>query len=85
MAIARCEKCGKPTVKARLLRGNVKPPGYSSQSYRPAGHPSSGVVCGKPGCENDALIWLKADEVEAYQRGQRVFEIHTQTAKVRLQ
>jgi hypothetical protein len=79
MAIARCEKCGKPTG------GNVKPPGYSDQSYRPTGHPSSGVVCGKPQCENDALIWLKTDEVEAYQQGQRVFEIHTQTAKVRVQ
>ena len=78
MAIARCEKCGKPTQ-------HVKPPGYSAEPYRPVGHPSSGVVCGKPDCENDALIWLKDDEVQAYQRGQRVFEIHTQTAKVRVQ
>src|SRR5256885_1199566 len=52
MAIARCERCGKPTQ-------NVKPPGYSSNPYLPVGHPSSGVVCGKPGCENSALIWLK--------------------------
>ena len=35
--------------------------------------------------ENDALIWLKLDEAQAYQRGQRVFEIQTHTAKVRVQ
>ena len=79
MAIARCEKCGKPTG------GNVKPPGYSNEPYLPVGHPASGVVCGKADCENNALIWLKVDETQAYQRGQRVFEIHTQTAKVRVQ
>jgi hypothetical protein len=78
MAIARCEKCGKPTQ-------NVKPPGYSNQPYLPVGHPSSGVVCGKPGCETDAVIWLKVDEAQAYQRGQRVFTLPTQPTKVRLQ
>ena len=78
MAIARCEKCGKPTG------AKVKPPGYVNQPYLPMGHPSSGVICGKPNCENDALIWLKIDEALAYQ-GQRVFEISMQTAKVRVQ
>jgi hypothetical protein len=79
MAIARCEKCGKPTG------GNVKPPGYSDQPYFPVSHPSSRVVCAKPECENAGLIWLKADEAEAYQRGQRIFEIRTQTAEVCIQ
>jgi hypothetical protein len=78
MAIARCENCGKP------MGSNVKPPGYSNQAYPPVGHPDSGVVCGKPGCENAALIWLKIDEEQAYQRGERVFAIHTRTAKVRV-
>jgi hypothetical protein len=77
MAIARCKTCGKPSQ-------NVKPPGYSDEPYLPVGYPSSGVVCGRPDCENDALIWLKTDEAEAHLRGQRVFEIHTQTAKVRV-
>lgn len=63
----------------------MKPPGYSDRPFMPAGHPHSGIVCGKPGCDNDALIWLKTNEVQAYQKGQRVFEIHTQTAKVRVQ
>jgi hypothetical protein len=78
MAIARCEKCGKPTG------ANVKPPGYSDQPYFPIGHPASGIVCGKRDCENDALIWLKSDEARAYQRGQRIFRIQTHSAKVRV-
>jgi hypothetical protein len=79
MALVRCEKCGKPTG------GNVGPQGYSDQAYIPAGHPSRGIVCGKPHCENDGLIWLRADEVQAYQRGQRIFELPTRAAKVRVQ
>src|SRR4051812_22022028 len=55
MAIARCGKCGKPTT-------NVKPPGYADRPFSPAGHPNSGIVCGKPGCEESGLIWLKKDE-----------------------
>jgi hypothetical protein len=31
------------------------------------------------------LIWLKQHEEEQYEQGQRVFEIHTQTAKIRVQ
>jgi hypothetical protein len=50
------------------------------------GHPSSGIVCGRQNCENNAVIWLKADEGQAYQRGQRVFVLaNTNAAKVRLQ
>jgi hypothetical protein len=79
MAIARCEKCGKPKG------ANVKPPGYANKPYYPVGHPESGIVCGTRGCESVALIWLKVDEAQAYQQGQRIFGIHTYTAKVRIQ
>ena len=78
MAIARCAECGK-------LTQNVKPPGYSENPYLPMGHPNSGVICGRPGCENPGMVWLKLDEEEEYRRGQRIFEIHTQTAKVKVQ
>lgn len=78
MALARCEKCGKPTH-------NVKPPGYSEKPYQPVGHPNSGIVCGTVGCDNSALIWLKADEVLKYKKGQRIFGISTNAAKVRVQ
>ena len=79
MAIARCEQCGRPTG------GNVTPPGYADQRYLPADHPPSAVVCGTKGCENDAIIWLKLDEAQAYQQGQRIFEFMSNTAKVRVQ
>ncbi len=78
MAISRCEKCGKPAL-------HVKPPGYADRPFPPVGHPNSGLVCGKVGCEEPGLIWLKKDEERRYQEGQRVFGIHTQTAKVRVQ
>ena len=79
MAISRCERCGRP-------RGaNVKPPGYADDPFEPMGHPNSGIVCGKPGCEKPGLVWLKRDEAQQYLRGQRIFTIHTQTAKVRVQ
>jgi hypothetical protein len=78
MALARCEKCGRPTK-------NVSPPPYSAQPYPPVNHPDSGVVCGLIDCENAALIWLKPDEEKAYRRGQRVFEFATHSVKVRLQ
>lgn len=78
MAIARCDAHGKP-------KHHVKAPGYSDVTHLPVGHPNSGVVCGKKGCENAAVVWLKKDEEAQYKNGQRVFEIHTRTAKVRVQ
>ena len=78
MAIARCKQCGRPSGR------NVKSR-YANQPHFPAGHPASGVVCGKPNCENDALIWLNLDEERAYQDGKRIFGIHTHTAKIRVQ
>jgi hypothetical protein len=76
MAIARCQFCPMPVAK--------KPPEYSKQSYYPVGHPQSGVVCGSKNCENDAVIWLKLDEEAEYKSGQRVFDLRTDSAKVRL-
>jgi hypothetical protein len=78
MAIVKCELCGKPTI-------SVKPPGYSKAPHFPVGHPESGVICGKDDCENPGLVWLKLDEESSYRNGQRVFGIHTKTAKVKVQ
>jgi len=77
MAIARCKTCGKP-------RAN-KPPQYADNPRLPAGFPKSGVVCGSKGCDNDAVVWLKADEEQLYQTGQRVFDLRTNSAKVRVE
>lgn len=78
MATVRCLACGKPTIA-------VKPPGYADKPHLPVGHPKSGLVCGKPDCENDGVVWLKRDEEKQYASGERVFRIHTQTAKIRVQ
>jgi hypothetical protein len=43
------------------------------------------VICGKDDCENPGLVWLKLDEESSYRNGQRVFGIHTKTAKVKVQ
>ena len=76
MAIARCANCGKPRYN--------KSPAYSDTPYQPVGHPRSGIVCGTVGCEEAGLIWLKLDEERYYRVGQRVFDIRTHSAKVRL-
>lgn len=76
MAIARCQSC--PVPKAN------KPPDYSKQPYYPVGYPQSGLVCGTENCEQDAVIWLKLDEEAEYKNGQRIFDLRTNSAKVRL-
>ncbi len=77
MAIARCERCGRPRAK--------KPPDYGDNPHLPVGHPNSGVICGSKGCTNAAQIWLKLDEEEQYGRGERIFGIRTNSAKVIIQ
>lgn len=78
MALARCDRCGQPQGRG----GNVY-----VQSHPPVGHPDSGVVCGREGCENPAMLWLLEDEQRAYTGGQRVFELtqRTNAVKIRVQ
>ncbi len=76
MAIARCERCGRPRA--------IKPPDYSEAPKRPVGYPDTALVCGTNGCDNNALVWLKKDEERLYQSGQRVFDLRTNSAKVRV-
>jgi hypothetical protein len=76
MAIARCEKCGKP-------HHHTAPP-YAA-AHLPAGHPNSGVVCGTKNCTNAPLIWLKEDEEALYANGERIFALPTFAAKVQVQ
>jgi hypothetical protein len=67
MALARCENCGQPRGRGENA--------YSNTPRHPVNHPNSGVVCGKPGCQNAAIIWLLEQEEQEYGRGQRIFEI----------
>lgn len=79
MALVRCVSCGvKPAGRGGYTRTYM-------QHVLPAGHPDSGVVCGTPSCERPGLIWLEEQEAQAYQRGQRVFRLNTNTTKVRAQ
>jgi hypothetical protein len=55
------------------------------RSVFPAGHPNSGLVCGMPSCDQPGLIWLERAEVQAYEKGERIFRLHTDATKVRAQ
>jgi hypothetical protein len=44
-----------------------------------------GLVCGAPGCFNDADVWLTASELKEYQAGETIFEGPTASAKFRVQ
>jgi len=73
MAIARCEK---------------HTPDGSKHNYKvfalPIGHPDTAVVCGRVECEAPARLWLTEPEGVDHQRGTRIFNIRTHSAKVRV-
>lgn len=77
MALVRCSSCGvKSPGKGRYKRTYVR-------SVQPLGHPNSALVCGSPSFTSTGLIWLEQSELDAYNEGQRVFDMATNTAKVR--
>lgn len=79
MTLVRCSVCGvKPAGRGGYKRTYVT-------SVQPLGHPNSALVCGTPTCSGPGLIWLEQAELNAYNKGQRVFEMATNTAKVRAQ
>jgi len=52
----------------RQLNGVTNPcRKLTDNSRQPAGFPNSGIVCGSKSCENDAQVWLKANEEQLYQ------------------
>jgi hypothetical protein len=65
MALARCEKCGRPSGRM----GNV----YTGPARLPVGHPLSGVICGTTGCDEPGLVWLLDREQAQYKTGTRIF------------
>ena len=73
MAIARCVKCWPPGLgRAYAL------------AVAPVGYPNTTLVCGTSGCEEPAMLWLRASEVIDYRGGRRVFTFPTRVAKVRV-
>jgi hypothetical protein len=75
MALARCEKCGRPS-------GNSSP--YVC-FHEPVAYPHSPVVCGARSCERPARVWLTTEEQQMYVAGRRIFTFAMKSAKVRLQ
>lgn len=73
MALVRCEQHGKP-------RG-----GNYVTSKLPAGYPNQcAAICGREGCPNAGVVWLKADEEKEYKNGVRIFNLPTCAARVQV-
>lgn len=77
MALARCEDCGRP-----------EPPAFKEKYcfvVDPLGYPNTALVCGRKGCSNPAHVWMDAVDAMTYQNGQRVIDLPTDAAKVKVQ
>jgi hypothetical protein len=73
MAIARCEKHTPDGTK------------HNYRAYAlPVGFPDTAAICGRPECEAPARLWLTDDDRAAFDRGIRVFNIRTNSAKLRV-
>ncbi len=73
MAIVRCAN-HEPIGRTKTYAGAVEPVGY----------PETAVVCGLKQCDKPGLVWLDQDEIDAYERGERVFFMPTFAAKLRV-
>ena len=74
MAIARCQKCGKPEGRTNKYIKSVHPIGY----------PDTSSICGAKGCDNSALIWLNEIETKSYEEGHNIFDLPTKAIKVKV-
>jgi hypothetical protein len=69
MAMARCKKHGQPTGRRYEYKG----------PFLALGDPNQAIICGRKGCEHQALIWLRSREEEEYRQGTRIFDLNTYT------
>lgn len=76
MALVRCERCGKPSGRGRVYVASRPPLGYPADAA---------AICGRAGCDRPGLLWLDGDEAREYQEGERVFQLPTAAAKIRVQ
>lgn len=75
MALARCADCGRPQGK----KGNT----YASEARLPVGHPARFVD--QPDVRSPRWFGSLLSEDNGYRAGQRVFEMSSQAAKLRVQ
>jgi len=73
LALVRCGNCGKPRGRDYV------------ESVKPLNYPNSSVICGREGCGNVGLVWLKTDEWYNYQNGSRIFSLYTNAIKVKVE
>ena len=73
MAIARCEK-HKPIGRKHEYRAYALPVGY----------PQTAAICGHRGCDEPARVWLTDEDRQSYAQGIRIFDIRTDSAKLRV-
>jgi len=79
MALVRCRACReRPTGRGHYTRSYVR-------SVQPVGYPNTAMICGTPSCDQPGLIWLEQDEATAYDGGDRIFRLQSNTTKVRAQ
>ena len=76
MALVRCHTHGNPRGRA----GNA----YVA-AVQPIGYPETAAICGRPDCNNPGLLWLTREEQIAHARGQRVFDLSTNAACIKVQ
>lgn len=72
MALIRCVE-HKPTGRGEPYVDKVKPVGYENTA----------AICGLEYCEKPGLIWLKEPDLKRYKDGERIFTIHTNSAKIK--
>ena len=76
MALVRCPTHGNPQGRA----GND----YVT-SVQALGYPETAAICGRPECSNPGMVWLTREEQVAYAKGQRVFDLSTNAARIKVQ
>ena len=73
MAIARCER-HRPTGIKRHYTAFASPLGF----------PDTAIICARDDCEGAAQLWLTERERREHQHGRRIFNIRTDSARVRV-
>jgi hypothetical protein len=73
MAIARCEK-HRPEGTKHVYKAYALPIGF----------PNTAAICGRVECEAPAYLWLTEPERADHERGLRIFNIRTHSAKIRV-